>query len=165
MPDPGYILVVCTGNICRSPMAKALLDHALAAQPEPLRSLKVESAGVASRTGEPASPNAVAALKKVGIDLRGHVSRPLSQALLDRAFLVLCMTETQREMIDLTAEPVPPRLFLFRDFTGEPGDRDIPDPYGLALGAYEACRAEMVAAIPSIIDYLSKLPPEVLAGR
>ena len=146
-------------------MAKALLDHALAAQPEPLRSLKVESAGVASRTGESASPNAVAALKKVGIDLRGHVSRPLTQELLDRAFLVLCMTETQREMIALTAEPVPPRLFLFREFTGDAGDREIPDPYGSALPAYEACRDEMVAAIPSIIDYLSKLPPEVLAGR
>ena len=76
MPEPGHILVVCTGNVCRSPMGAALLQHALAAQPEPLRSLEVLSAGVASRTGEPASPNAVTALKKVGIDLKGHVSRP-----------------------------------------------------------------------------------------
>jgi len=144
-------------------MAKALLDHALAAQPEPLRSLKVASAGVASRTGEPASANAVMALKKVGVDLRGHVSRPVTQELLDHALMVLCMTESQREMIRLTAEPVPARLFLFREFTGEPGDLEIPDPYGLALPAYEACRDEMVAAIPSIIEYLSKLPPAVLA--
>ena len=45
MPKPGHILVVCTGNICRSPMAEGLLKHALAAQPEPLKSLKVVSAG------------------------------------------------------------------------------------------------------------------------
>ncbi|HMD62099.1 MAG TPA: low molecular weight protein arginine phosphatase [Opitutaceae bacterium] len=165
MPDPGHILVVCTGNICRSPMATALLEHALAARPEPLRSLRVVSAGVASRTGEPASPNAIAALKKVGVDLTGHVSRPVTQELLDRSLLVLCMTEAQREMIELTADPVPRRLFLFREFTGEPGGREIPDPYGMHLSAYEACRDEMVAAIPSIIGYLSKLPPDVLAGR
>lgn len=140
-------------------MATALLEHALAAQPEPLRSLKVVSAGVASRTGEPASPNAVAALKKVGVDLTGHVSRPITQALLDDSLVVLCMTESQRQLIDLTADPVPARLFLFREFTGEAGDREIPDPYGSALAAYEACRDEMVAAIPSIIAYLSKLPP------
>ena len=52
MPAPGHILVVCTGNICRSPMAEGLLKHALTGQPEPLKSLRVVSAGVAARTGE-----------------------------------------------------------------------------------------------------------------
>ncbi len=165
MPEPGYILIVCTGNICRSPMGAALLQHALAAQPEPLRSLKVLSAGVASRSGYPASTYAVTVLKKVGIDLKGHSSRPVTQDLLDHALLVLCMTESHRDMIELTAHPIPPRLHLFREFMGEKKDLDIPDPYGLPLGAYEACRDEIVGAIPSIVTYLAKLPPEVLPGR
>jgi protein-tyrosine-phosphatase len=165
MPDPGHILVVCTGNVCRSPMGAALLQHALAAQPEPLRSLKVVSAGVASRYGQPASPNSVTALKKAGVDLKGHVSRPLTQELLDRSLVVLCMTESHRDLIELTAAPVPPRLFLFREFMGNKDSMEIPDPYGMHLSAYEASRDEMVAAIPSIISYLSKLPAEVLAGR
>ncbi len=88
-------------------MATALLQHALAAQPEPLRSLKVVSAGVASRTGEAASPHSVTALKKVGVDLTGHVSRPITQELLNRSLVVLCMTESHRDMIELTADPVP----------------------------------------------------------
>jgi protein-tyrosine-phosphatase len=146
-------------------MGTALLQHALVAQPEPLRSLKVVSAGVASRTGEAASPHSITALKKVGVDLTGHVSRPITQDLLDHSLLVLCMTESQRDMIELTADPVPPRLHLFREFTGEEGDREIPDPYGLPLPAYEASRDEMVAAIPSIIAYLSRLPAGVLGGR
>ncbi len=145
-------------------MGAALLQHALAGQPEPLRSLKVLSAGVASRTGQPASPNAVTALKKVGIDLMGHVSRPVTQELLDRSLLVLCMTESHRDMIELTAEPVPPRLHLFREFTGTKENMEIPDPYGMHLSAYEASRDEMVAAIPSIIAFLQKLPADVLAG-
>jgi protein-tyrosine-phosphatase len=161
MPDPGHILVVCTGNICRSPMGAALLQHALAAQPEPLRSLKVLSAGVASRTGEPASPNAVTALKKVGIDMKSHASRPVTQELLDHAVLVLCMTESHRDMIEMTAEPTPARVHLFREFMDDKSSLEIPDPYGLHLSAYEASRDEMVAAIPSIIAYLQKS----LAGR
>ena len=146
-------------------MGTALLQHALAAQPEPLRSLKVVSAGVASRVGEPASPHSITALRKVGVDLTGHVSRPITQQLLDDSLLVLCMTESQRDMIELTADPVPARLHLFRDFAGEAGDREIPDPYGMPLAAYEASRDEMVAAVPSIIAFLSKLPARVLAGR
>ena len=57
MSAPGSILIVCTANICRSPMGEGLLRHALAAEPEPLRSLKVLSAGVAARDGEPVSEN------------------------------------------------------------------------------------------------------------
>jgi protein-tyrosine-phosphatase len=137
-------------------MGAALLQHALAGQPEPLRSLKVLSAGVASRVGDPASPNAVTALKKVGIDLRSHRSTPVTQELLDNALLVLCMTESHRDMIEVTAEPVPPNLYLFREFTGAKGNLEIPDPYGLHLTAYEASRDELVAAIPSIIAHLQK---------
>jgi protein-tyrosine-phosphatase len=146
-------------------MGAALLQHALAAQPEPLRSLKVVSAGVASRYGQPASPHSVTALKKAGVDLKGHVSRPLTQELLNGSLLVLCMTESHRDLIETTAEPVPPRLFLFREFMGSKDGMEIPDPFGLHLPAYEASRDEMVAAIPSIIAYLSKLPPEILSGR
>jgi protein-tyrosine phosphatase len=139
-------------------MGAALLQHALAAQPEPLRSLKVRSAGVASREGEPASANAVTALKKVGINLNGHSSKLLTQEMLDKALLVLCMTESHRDMIELSADPVPKRLHLFREFMGPKGILEIPDPYGMHLSAYEACRDEMVAAIPSIISFLSSLP-------
>lgn len=165
MADPGHILVVCTGNICRSPMGAALLQHALAAQQEPLRSLKVLSAGVASRTGEHASPNAVTALRKVGLDIRGHSSRPVTQELLDKALLVLCMTESHRDMIELTAQPVPEHVHLFKEFTGQSGSLEIPDPYGMHLSAYESSRDEMVDAVPSIIAYLTKLTGKAAAAR
>lgn len=146
-------------------MGAALLQHALAGQPEPLRSLKVLSAGVASRTGEPASPHAITALRKVGIDLKSHLSRPVTQELLDQSLLVLCMTESHRDMIEMTAEPAPPHVHLFREFTGAKRDLEIPDPYGLHLPAYEASRDEMVAAIPSIIAHLQGSVAGAQAGR
>jgi protein-tyrosine-phosphatase len=151
MPDT--LLVVCTANICRSPMAAGLLLHALAAQPEPLRSLKVVSAGVAARPGEPVSENSVIALRKVGIDISKHVSRMLTQEMLDGAMAVICMTESHRAMIQLQAEPAPRHLHLFRDFM-DTGDKDIPDPFGSSLKVYELCRDEMVEAIPSLLEFL-----------
>lgn len=159
MPPTGPIVTVCTANICRSPMAAALLQHALAAQPEPLRSLKVISAGVAARTGEMASENSVIALKKVGIDLSGHRSQPLTQNMLDEAFVVLCMTESHRAMIQVQAEPVPANLFLFRQFMTGDVEKEIGDPYGGPLRIYETVRDEMVEAIPTLIEQLKTLMP------
>lgn len=157
MSASGPIIVVCTANICRSPMAAALLQHALAGQPEPLRSLKVVSAGVAARGGEPVSENSVLALKKVGIDISGHRAQPLTQRMLDEALAVLCMTESHRAMIEVQAEPVPKNIFLFREFVTGIDDREIADPYGGPLNVYEAARDEMVEAVPALTEQLKTL--------
>ena len=154
MTAPGTIVTVCTANICRSPMAAALLQHALAAQPEPLCSLKVVSAGVASRGGDRVSENSVAALKKVGLDISGHVSRQLTQKMLDDALLVLGMTESHRAMIQFQAEPPPKHLYLFREFMPQRGDKEIGDPFGGPLKVYEAARDEMVEALPSLVEFI-----------
>jgi protein-tyrosine-phosphatase len=152
-----YILTVCTANICRSPMAEVLLQHALSGQPEPLKSLKVISAGVAARDGERVSENSVIALKKVGIDLSNHESQPLTRALVEGALAIFCMTESHRAMIELNFEPPPQHLYLFREFMPPPADPEIADPFGGSLKLYEACRDEMVEAIPSLIDFLKKI--------
>jgi protein-tyrosine-phosphatase len=157
MSGTGPIIMVCTANICRSPMAAALLQHALAAQPEPLRSIPVTSAGVAARTGEMVSENSVIALKKVGIDLSNHRAQPLTQRMLDEAFAVICMTESHRAMIQVQADPMPKNLWLFREFLPGDVDREIGDPYGGPLRVYEAARDEMVEAVPSLVDHIKTL--------
>jgi protein-tyrosine-phosphatase len=138
-------------------MAEGLLAHALAAQPEPLKSLRVVSAGLFARPGEYPSENSVIALRRVGIDISGHRGRPLTQPLLDEALAVFCMTESHLALIELQFAPVPKHVYLFRQFLPAPADREIADPYGGPLKLYEACRDEMVEAIPGIVAFLKTL--------
>ena len=157
MSEPGLILTVCTANICRSPMASALLEHALRAQPEPLKSLRVLSAGVAARGGEKVSANSVETLKRVGLDIAGHRSQPLTPEQVAGALAIYVMTESHRAVINLMFTPPPRNVYLFREFMPREADKEIPDPYSRPLKHYEACRDEMVEAIPSLIVHLKTL--------
>ena len=148
------ILTICTGNVCRSPMAEKLLQHALAVEDTPLNQIEIASAGVAADYGDPASPNSVAALKKVKIDLDRHKSQPLTQDLIDRAFLILGMTQYHIDILNNYHTGLPERVHLFREFMGKGEPTEIPDPYGQNYTAYATCFDSMAEAIPSLVTYL-----------
>lgn len=137
-------------------MAERLLAHALRAEDEPYRSLEVVSAGVAARMGDPPSPNAVTALKKVGLPLENHQSQPVTRELLDSAVMTFCMTESHRALLFYYFDPLSAPVYLMREFLLPPANPEIPDPFGMDLSAYEACRDSMVEAIPSIIRFLKE---------
>lgn len=138
-------------------MGQGLLAHALAAESEPLKKLRIISAGIAARPGEMASENSVFALKRVGIDIANHRAQALTQRMLDEALAVLVMTDAHRSIIELQATPVPKNLHLFREFLGKDAKKEIADPYGGPLKLYEAARDEMVEAVPGIVEYLRRL--------
>ena len=152
--ERNLILTICTGNVCRSPMAEKLLQHALAVEDTPLNQIEIASAGVAADYGDPASPNSVAALKKVKIDLDRHKSQPLTQDLIDRAFLILGMTQSHIDILSHDYTGLPERVHLFREFMGKGEPTEIPDPYGQNYTAYATCFDSMAEAIPSLITYL-----------
>ena len=154
MDQSGLIVVVCTGNTCRSPMAERLLTHALAAEEGPLKAFRVVSAGVAAGPGSPASANSVTAMKKVGLDISNHRSQPLTEELMEEASAIFVMTEPHRAIIQAACEPLPEHVYLLREFMPAGTDTEVADPFGGALPLYEACRDEMVEASPSLVKFL-----------
>lgn len=117
------VLMVCTGNICRSPMAQGLLERRLR---ERGLSPLVESAGTSALVGRPAEPQAVELMAARGIDLTGHRARQLTPGLLRSFDLVLVMEAWQQrevERVDPSARGRVHRL-------GRMGNYDVPDPYG-----------------------------------
>lgn len=91
------ILFVCTGNICRSPMAEGLMRHFLAGR----KDITVVSAGVSAQKGNAASQQAVIALAEEGIDLRAFRSQPVTEELLERCTHVITMTRDHKRLLNL----------------------------------------------------------------
>ncbi|MDG2256745.1 MAG: low molecular weight protein arginine phosphatase [Opitutaceae bacterium] len=159
------IVFVCTANTCRSPMAEGLFRHALLAQDEPMKSLVVSSAGVSTYDKQPPANNAVIAMSKVGIDIKNHKSLPITEELIDRALAFFAMTDTHLAMLSFRVDPPPSNAFLMRQFIEADANDEIPDPFGMSLNHYEACRDSMVEAIPSLLQVVKTLYEAQLGGQ
>ncbi|HEX6329825.1 MAG TPA: low molecular weight phosphatase family protein [Actinomycetota bacterium] len=108
------ILVVCTGNICRSPIAEGYLRSALASRFGP-GAPTVESAGTAGWQGSPADPGSVAAAAAHGVDISYHRARRLLPGHLEEAELVLAMAGEHRDAVAAGAPQVAGRTFTLKE--------------------------------------------------
>lgn len=113
MPERPGLLFVCTGNICRSPMAEGLARRSLERlHPSLLPHLSLGSAGVSGLDGEPATAEAVITMRDRGIDISSHRARSTTSAVLSGCGLALVMEERQRRRLAHTARGVPVFLLL-----------------------------------------------------
>ena len=108
------VLVVCTGNVCRSPVAEAILRSALDHRFGALAP-SVASAGIAGWEGSAASPGSVTAAAELGLDLSNHRARRLAAGHVRDARLVLAMASEHRELVERLVPDAADRTFTLKE--------------------------------------------------
>lgn len=112
------ILVVCVGNICRSPMGEFLLK---AKHPD----LHIESAGLSAMVGHAADDKALACMGLLNIDMRSHIAKQINAELLKKSDLILVMSTNQQKHIEQNWPFVKGKVFRLGHWQGQ----NVPDPY------------------------------------
>lgn len=153
MPDK-TVVFVCTGNICRSPMAEYALRDFLPDDTD----WRVNSAGVSAGLGMPASIAGIAAMEELGIDMQAHRSQPLTRDLVDDSSLIVVMTSSHRNHVEMFFPGVAGKTFLLKSFLGE--RRDVDDPIGSSVSVYRAVRDEIRSTLPGLTDFMNELEDE-----
>lgn len=174
------VLMVCTGNLCRSPMAEAVFRHAVASRG---CDIEVASSGTWAYWGNPATDEAVDVLRPKGIDLSGHQSRGMDPKELEHADLIIGMTSVHRREILQVAPEVDPKLILMKelvelaiegDLPGSSAARlerllvaprpkwrralDLDDPIGKPITAYEKTVTQIEMGVEVLVTSLCSPP-------
>ncbi|MFM8457368.1 MAG: hypothetical protein ACKOB0_00260, partial [Chthoniobacterales bacterium] len=141
------VLFICTGNVCRSPMAEGLLRS----MAEGRADLEVTSAGLGAGRGQPPSLHAIDALRAEGIDISDIRSQPVSAELLEDSDFIFTMTRDHLDMLLLLYPEMAPKARLLRFEEAAKGGRaDVTDPIGGTRDTYEACKEDIKRALPRI---------------
>ena len=148
-----HVLLVCTGNICRSPLAAALLSKAL--KDRDLADMDVSSAGTGAWDGAPASEGAYLVALERGLDLSSHRARLLTRELVEESDLILPMARHHRARVDELGGDG--RVFVLGEFAGRSGDdAEVSDPFGGDLEVYRETCAELEALISAVVERLAR---------
>ena len=145
-----HVLFICTGNVCRSPMAEGLLRHTAGDR------VKVASAGLGAGHGQPPSAHAIEVLRKEGIDIADIRSQPVSAHLLQQADYIFTMTRDHLDMLLLLFPEMASKTRLLRFEEAAKGGRaDVTDPIGGTRATYESCKADIQRAMSHVIPLVT----------
>ena len=148
------ILFLCTGNVCRSPMAEGLFRHAVKGRGE----FRIVSAGIGAVDGEVPTQHSVQAMREIGINISHQRSRALTSELVRSADLILGMTHSHTDTVALLYPKAAEKTFLLREFdeTLEPYEKDISDPIGSPYHIYVECRDQIEQGIVTLLKFMEQ---------
>jgi protein-tyrosine phosphatase len=153
------ILMVCMGNICRSPMAQAVTQH-FVQQAGLARQLQIDSAGTHAPSGSPpADPRAKTALSARGYPLGKHKARQVAEQDFTRYDLILAMDQSNmNDLRRICPNETTHKLRLFLEFAEDTAIRDVPDPYYGNVQGFERVLDLCEAGGRGLVSYCQTVP-------
>jgi len=154
VPEPFRVLFVCSGNICRSPLAEALFRH-LADRSGIGARFEIDSAGMHGyHEGEPADARTRRVAKRHGIAVTS-LSRPVRGEDFERFDLIVAMDRShKRELLARGGVAYAGKIRLLREFDPGNGDPDVPDPYYGGERGFEDVQAIVEAGCRGLLRHL-----------
>jgi protein-tyrosine phosphatase len=144
------ILVVCTGNICRSPMGEGVLRYRL--NQAGLSHIHVHSAGTSGWDNHKPTSEAIQACSEIGVDISSLRSTPISKRIIQASDLIMAMEKYHiREMKKYFDAPSK-KLFLLGNFHADTPGIEIKDPYGMPLSYYRSILKTICQCADGLID-------------
>ena len=155
------VLLVCSANRCRSPLAEVMLRQALSAAGE--ESWRVESAGTWAVAGQPATEYSLQEAHRRGLDLSQHRSQAASCALLAEFDLVLTMEREQQRELQASCPGQASKVRLMSEVVG--AEHDIEDPYGGPASAYQTLGERLAGLMDEGLPRLRQLAQQAADRR
>jgi len=142
------IMFICTGNICRSAMAEAILKKK--ASDKDLN-IEVYSAGTYAENGDVPTSSAINVMEKRGIDLKGHRATNLRNSKIAEMDLILCATNSHKMQTIMLYPNLKDKIYTVKEYVYGTNE-DIPDPWGYGEEVYERCAKELEKDIDKLIE-------------
>jgi protein-tyrosine-phosphatase len=146
------VLFVCTGNLCRSPMAEVLFEDIASKDPRLCATgIEADSAGT-DPAFDNATAEAVEAMRGYGLDLSAHRSKPVSDRLVEWADLILVMEPWQQMHVASMFPAAKGKTHLLTEYAG--GRGIVADPYGSGIEVYAESAALLHSLLLKVADRL-----------
>lgn len=149
-------MFICTGNICRSAMAEAMLKKILKEQNND--KIEVCSAGVYAETGDIPTKEAVQVMQEYGIDLTHHHATNINDSPIEKMDLILCATASHKRAILQSYPNLIEKVFTIKEYAElaqSENDYDISDPWGYSKVVYQECAKEIEMCLKAIIKKIT----------
>ncbi len=144
------IMFICTGNICRSAMAHAML---LKKAKEQNKNIEVYSCGIWAQTGDVPTYEGREVMKDYGIDISSHRATNIINADIENMDVILCATYNHKRNVISMYPELKEKIFTIKEYAGYPeNDLDISDPWGYGLDVYKKCAKEIEKCIEKILE-------------